>query len=224
MTITRTDRTRWLLLAPVAWIGLALVHPMGGDDAYALLRDKVALWAGVHYAQLVFSLCVAVVLWRLLDAHHAVSSLAARAARVALPIYLVAFAAYDSTTGIGSAMAVHHANSTTDPAARQGAADTVHYLLTNRFSADLSPLHVIASVSFAVAIIGTALVLRHAGLRRSAWLPLAFGVFLTMHAGVGAAIGAACLAVGAWRALSSGRDVERETAPVQHHRRVPITA
>jgi hypothetical protein len=199
--MTSTARIRLLLLAPVAWIPLALVHPMGGDDAYSVLHDKVALWTGIHFAQLVLALGVAALLWLLLEGR---STMAARVARVALPIYLVTFSAFDGITGIGSGMAVHHANSTTGPA-RAGAADTAQYLLTNRFSADLSPLHLTATAALLVAIVGTALALRHDGVRRAAWLPLAFGVLLATHAGAATAVGAACIVLGAWHATTSER-------------------
>jgi hypothetical protein len=209
--MTSTARIRLLLLAPVAWIPLALVHPMGGDDAYAVLHDKVALWTGIHFAQLVLALAVAALLWLLLEGR---TTTAARVARVALPIYLVMFSAYDGITGIGSGMAVHHANSTSGPA-RAGAADTAQYLLTNRFSADLSPLHLTATVALLVAIIGTALALRHDGVRRAAWLPLAFGVLLATHAGATTAIGAACIALGAWQAATATRPGVARTSEVR---------
>lgn len=195
--MTAPTATRLLLLAPIAWIPIALVHPTGGASAYESLHDKVALWTGIHFAQLVLTLGVAALLWMLLEGSTA---LAARAARAAIPIYLVMFSAYDSITGIGSGLAVRHANGVSG-AEREGAADAAHYLLTNRFSADLSPLHLVATAALAVAVIGTALVLRDRGVERQIWLPIAVGTLIVTHAGPATAIGAASLAFGAWGAL-----------------------
>jgi len=199
--MTPRRSTNLLLLAPIAWIVVALVHPMGDWNAYDGLHDKVALWTGIHFAQLALSLAVAALLWILLQGAE---GLAARAARVALPIYLVSFAAFDSVTGIGSGLVIKHANGASG-GDRTAAGDAAHYLATNRFSADLSPLHVIATSAFVIAVLGTAHTLRNAGFPRRAWLPLGLGVLLAMHAGPGAAVGAAALAVGAWFALTSRR-------------------
>jgi hypothetical protein len=196
MTIRTT--TRLLLLAPIAWIPIALLHPMGGQSAYEALHDKIGLWVGIHFAQLAFALGVAALLWCLLDG---LTTRGARAARVSLPIYLVTFAAYDGITGIGTGLVVKHANGATG-AAREGAADAADYLLMNQISADLSPLHVISSVALVVAFIGTALALRTHGVARRVWLPVAFGLLIAMHAGPGTALGAACLAAGAWGATT----------------------
>ena len=62
--------TAWevfLIGVPLVWIVVALVHPMGGGDVYDELQDQVGLWLGVHFAQLVLSLGLAMIFWVLLQ-------------------------------------------------------------------------------------------------------------------------------------------------------------
>jgi hypothetical protein len=192
--MTRTTTIRLLALAPAAWIAVALVHPVGDGTVYDSLRDQVAMWMGVHYAQLALSIGLAALLWLLVDGQR---SRAATTVRIALPIYLVAFAAFDSVTGLGTGLAVHHANGIESAMARDAVAGTAEFFAMNRFTGDFSVLNVIAGGALATVIIGTALALRAGGARRSVWLTIALGVLLTMHMGPVAAIGAALLATGA---------------------------
>ncbi len=118
---------------------------------------------------------------------------------MAIPAYLVFFAAFDSVTGMASALAIRHANSVTR-SAQEGAASTAEYLVTNHFTADLSPVWAIASLALVVAIAGTAMTLRSAGASRLVWGLTLGGVLLTVHAGALAAAGLASLAAGLYLA------------------------
>ena len=201
---TRGPRSAWytalFIGVPVAWIVVALVHPMGGSDVYESLRDKANLWMGVHFAQLILSLGLAVALWVTVRGR---TNVAATVTRVAIPVYLVFFAAFDSVTGIASGLAVRHANSIAGPA-QDGAASTAEYLVTNHITADLSPLWAIASLALLVAIAGTAMTLKAAGAAPLVWGTVLVGVLTTMHAGVPAALGLAALAVGLTLASRDG--------------------
>jgi hypothetical protein len=182
---------------PAAWIVVALVHPMGGaGTVFEELHDKADLWLGVHIAQLVLSLGIAAALWITVRGR---TTMAATVTRLAIPVYLVFFAAFDSVTGIASALAIRHANSVAGPA-QEGAASTAEYLVTNHFTADLSPVWAIASVALVVAVAGTAMTLRSAGAPRLVWGFALAGVLMTVHAGVLAAAGLAALAVGLYLA------------------------
>ena len=63
-------------------------------------------WLGVHFAQPVLSLGVAAILWTLLSGRVGT---AATVARVALPVWLVSFAVFDSVTGLGGGLLSFHA-------------------------------------------------------------------------------------------------------------------
>jgi hypothetical protein len=84
--------------------------------------------------------------------------------------------------------------------AQDGAASTAEYLVTNHFTADLSPVWAIASLALVVAIAGTAMTLRSAGTSRLVWGFALGGVLMVTHAGVIAAAGLASLAVGLYLA------------------------
>ncbi|MFN2504249.1 MAG: hypothetical protein ABR540_08465 [Acidimicrobiales bacterium] len=186
---------------PAAWIIVALIHPMGGADVYETLRDKADLWLGVHFAQLVLSLGLAAALWITVRGHR---TIAATVTRVAVPVYLVFFAAFDSITGMASALAIRHANSLDGPA-QDGAASTVDYLVTNHFTADFSPVWAIASLALVAAIAGAAMTLKSAGASRVVWGFTLGGVLMSMHAGPLAATGLAALAVGLYLAERDDR-------------------
>ncbi len=190
-------RTALVVGVPAAWIVVALVHPMGGGgDVYQDLRNKADLWLGVHFAQLVLSLGLAAALWITVRGRTTIS---ATVTRVAVPVYLVFFAAFDSITGMASALAIRHANGLEGPA-QDGAASTVDYLVTNHFTADFSPVWAIASLALVTAIAGTAMTLRSTGAPRAVWGFALGGVLMSMHAGPLAAVGLASLALGLYLA------------------------
>jgi hypothetical protein len=175
---------------PLAWIVVALVHPQGDGDAYEFLDDKVGLWLGVHFAQPVLSLGLAAIFWMLLAGR---TSTAATVARVAIPVWLVFFAVFDSVTGIASGLAVRHANSL-DGAEQQGAGSTADDLVDNRITADFSPVWLIQAAALLTVVIATALVLRSAGASRTVFVSMLVGSLLVFHAGPAAAVGLVALA------------------------------
>ena len=179
------------------WIVVALIHPMGGGaDVYSDLRGQANLWLGVHFAQLVLALGLGAALWVTVAGR---TTMAAKVTRVAIPVYLVFFAAFDSVTGMASALAIRHANTLNGPA-QDGAAGAVDYLVTNQFTGDLSPVWAVASLALVAAIVGTAMTLRAAGAPRVVWGLALVGVLMSVHAGPLAAIGLAALAVGLYLA------------------------
>ena len=193
--------------ASALWVLVALVHPMGADGTlYDGLHDRVPLWLTLHGAQLVLSIGLAAGLWHALRGRHGA---AATMARAALPVYLVFFSAFDSVAGLATGLTIHHANSNTG-AVRQGAISTADYLMN---AANYSPVNAIGSGAMIFAIAGTAMALRHAGAPRSTWGLLLAGLLGTMHAGPGAAIGFAALAL-AFHRLNRRRPSESEHGEV----------
>lgn len=189
-----------LLAVPLVWVVVALVHPQGNGDVYDYLDDKVALWLGVHFAQLVLALGLALAFWVLLLGR---AGTAATLARLALPVWLVAFSAFDSVTGLASGLAVHHANGLDGPE-QSGAASTADYLVDNRFTADFSPLWLLQAVALLTVVIATALVLRSAGASRGLFVAMLGGVLLASHAGALAAIGLLSIAAAIFLAYREG--------------------
>jgi hypothetical protein len=195
--------TAWevfLVGIPLVWIVVALVHPMGGGDVYDELQDQVGLWLGVHFAQLVLSLGLAMIIWVLLAGR---TGTAATVARLALPVWLVSFAAFDSVTGIASGLAVHHANGLDGPE-QAGAASTAEYLVDNRVTADFSLLWFVQAAALLTVVIATALVLRSAGASRGLFVAMLGGALLVFHAGAIAAIGLLAIAAAVVLAYREG--------------------
>jgi hypothetical protein len=185
---------------PLVWVVVALLHPMGSGDVYDDLEDKVGLWLGVHFAQLILSLGLAIVVWVLLAGR---TGTAAHVARMALPVWLVAFSAYDSVTGIASGLAVRHANGLEGPE-QAGAASTAEYLVNNRIAADLSPVWVVQAAALLTVVIATALVLRSAGASTGLFVAMLVGGLLVFHAGPIAAIGLLAIAAAVFLAYREG--------------------
>jgi hypothetical protein len=181
----------FLVAVPLVWIVVALLHPQGNGDVYDELEDKVGLWLGVHFAQLVLALGLALVFWVLLAGR---AGTAATVARLALPVWLVAFSAFDSVTGLASGLAVRHANGLDGPE-QAGAASTAEYLVDNRFTGDFSPVWFVQAAALLTAVIATALVLRSAGASRGLFVAMLGGALLVFHAGAIAAIGLLAIAV-----------------------------
>jgi hypothetical protein len=203
-------RTAFLVGIPLVWVVVALLHPQGDGDVFDYLDDKLGLWLGVHFAQPVLALGVAAILWMLLAGR---TSTAATVARVAIPVWLVSFAVFDSVTGLGSGLAVRHAKGLSGPE-QQGAASTAEYLLENRITADFSPVWFVQAVALLTAVIGTALVLRAAGASRAVFVTVLVGTLLVFHAGAAAAVGLVALAVAFFLADREGLFLSsRESLP-----------
>jgi hypothetical protein len=186
---------------PVVWAVVALVHPVAFEGTvYRDLQDQVGLWMGVHFAQLVLAVGLAAAL------HIAVrgrDQLPARVTRVALPIFLVAFASFDSVAGLGTGLAVKNANGL-DGGQREAAGTAAEYLLDNRFAGDMSVVWLISGLALVTAIAGAAFTLREIGAPRRTWILVLVGTLTAMHMGPPAALGLLCLGAGLVGAQRSG--------------------
>jgi hypothetical protein len=177
---------------PAVWVLLALVHPRVEADAiYEGLRDDVTLWTGIHAAQLALATGLGAALWLAVRGRRGA---APTLTRLAVPVYLVFFAAFDSVAGIASGLALHRAESLAGDE-RQGAIAAAEYMLDNRWAGDVSVLWAVAQVALVAAVVGVATTLRRAGAPRLAWGAAFVGVLVSMHAGRPAAIGLVALGI-----------------------------
>jgi hypothetical protein len=184
----------------VVWIAVALLHPQGEGEVYDALNDEVGMWLTVHLAQPILSLGIAAGFWMLLANR---TGTAATVARVALPVWLVSFAVFDSVTGIATGLAIHHANGL-EGAEQQGAASTVQYLADNNVTADFSPVWFLQAAALLTVVIATAVALRSAGASRTVFISLLIGCLLVFHQGPETAVGLAGLAVAFFFAAREG--------------------
>lgn len=197
-----TWRALLLVGAPLAWIPIAFLHPAASPDTvYEDLAAAADRWLFVHFAQLVLTLLFGVALWMAVAGRR---GLAATITRVAVPVYLVSFAAFDTVAGIATGLVVRHAQ--TLPAAQiDGAASTTEYLAMNYMTGDFSPLAFISGISLTAAVVGVAMTLRSVGATRVVWISAFGGVLLNLHAaGVIPAVGLAALAAALYLAERRG--------------------
>jgi hypothetical protein len=197
-----TWRTLLVVAAPLAWIPVACLHPAASPGTvYADLAAEADRWLYVHLAQLALTLWLGVALWVAVAGRR---GLAAMITRLAVPVYLVSFAAFDTVSGIATGLVVRHAQSL--PAEQvDGVASTTEYLAVNHITGDLSPLAVVSGISLTAAVVGVAMTLRSVGASRLVWISAFGGVLLNLHAaGVIPAIGLAAFAAALYTADRRG--------------------
>ena len=182
---------KFLVAIPLVWIAVALVHPQGSGDVYEGLRDEVGLWIGVHLVQPVLAIGLAAVLWILLLGKRGT---AAALARCAIPVWLVAFTAFDSIAGLASGLAIRHANAL-GGAEQAGAASTAQYMLDNHFAGSISPVWLLQATALVTVVIATALALRSAAASRGLFVAMLLGTLHVFHAGPISAVGLAAITV-----------------------------
>ena len=92
----------FVLGVPLAWGIVLLFHPTGdGDLFYPIVGDHVTRWLAVHVATMVFVPLMAAVLWVLVRDLHGT---AARISRLAIPVFAVAYTAWEAILGIGTGL------------------------------------------------------------------------------------------------------------------------
>lgn len=177
--VRRSTWHRLLVIgAPVGWIGAVLLHPSASPESvYADLSRSADRWLFVHFAQLALTLALGAALWIAVSGRK---GLAATITRVAAPVYLVFFSAFDSVAGIASGLALRHARSLSG-GELDGASSTVDYLLMNHMAGDASPLSAISTIALTSAVVGLAMTLRSAGASRLVWMGTFGGVLLNFH-------------------------------------------
>ena len=207
--MTSAGRSVWrrvlLVGAPIGWIVAVMLHPSASSDSvYEDLASAADRWLLVHFAQLLLTLALGAALWVAVRGRH---GLAATITRIAVPVYLVFFSAFDSVAGIASGLAVRHAQSAS-AADFDGAASTAEYLLMNHMAGDASPLSAVATIALTSAVVGLAMTLRSAGASRLAWMGTLGGVLLNFHgAGPIPAVGLAAFAGAMYLAERASADV-----------------
>jgi hypothetical protein len=186
-----SGRLLLFIAAPVGWMVAAWLHPApNADRIYEDLASAADRWLIVHLLQLVLTLGIGASLWIAVRGRQGI---AATVTRLAVPVYLVFFAAFDSVAGIASGLAVRHASSL-NGAERDGAASTAESLLLNGYGGDGSLVAAISTTALSCAIVGVAMSFRTAGASRMVWMGVLGGVLLNLHAaGVIPIVGLAAL-------------------------------
>ena len=188
-----TSVSRLLVFAgPLLWAALILFHPMPGlDTPYADIKDEVNRWLVVHVGQLILTPFLFLAVWRLLDG---LSSLTATISRAALVVWTVFFSAYDSIQGVAMGILTRHANGLPgdEQTAVAGAIDFV--VSDSRLAGNVSFVWFVATASWVIVAIATAIALHQAGAGRAVVAAACLSTVLAVHEAP-AAIGLLALAV-----------------------------
>lgn len=148
--------TAMLVAVPLAWGLVLLLHPTGdGDEFYPIVREQVTPWLAVHVATLVFIPLMALTLHQLL---RGIDGTAAKVSRVAIPIFAVAYTAWEAVIGIGTGILVDQVNALPDTERATGAR------LVEQFTGDsvLRALEYTGSAAWIIAVVAAAVAFRHA--------------------------------------------------------------
>jgi hypothetical protein len=145
---------------PVAFAAVTVLHPMGNPEGADL---AVGRWLTVHLLQIPLTILLAYSVWLLLDG---LRSTAATTARIALPVFLVCFSAYDAVAGLATGWLARAAGeqSGADQAATRDAIDELFN--DNWLAGNLSVMGSASAIAWAVVAIAGALALHRAGASR----------------------------------------------------------
>lgn len=151
---------RALLAVPLAFAALTLFH--SHRDPWDL-GDGASRWLTVHAIQSVLSVLLAYTVWSLLAG---VRHPAATAARAAVPVFLVAFAAFDAVAGLATGWLARTAQG--QSGAQRAATDrAIEELFTgNWLTGSLSVAGGVSAVAWLLIAVAGAVALRAAGADR----------------------------------------------------------
>ncbi len=187
----RSTLHRFLLIgAPVGWIGAVLLHPSASPSLFYTdlclrgLSRSADRWLFVHFAQLALTLALGAALWVAVSGRK---GLAPTITRVAAPVYLVFFSAFDSVAGIASGLAVRHARSLSggelDGAFRRAEVPAAG----NHMAGDLTPVRQLAARFGSKVVVAAGLA------------TVAVGMLLILRLGTGSGYGAVLASLVVWR-------------------------
>jgi hypothetical protein len=170
--ISPTARRALLLAPPLAFAGLAALHPMPKEDAQAV-RDVATWFTAFHMIQL-FLIGLVAISVVLLAGEFGVAR--AWYTQLGIGTFLIFFSAYDAVAGIATGVAMRASRDL--PAAQQeGVWETVKDW--PGLEPSVFPLSIVGTLGWVVALVGVALAARRAGAARIEWIFIALaGVFL----------------------------------------------
>ena len=211
--MSRTTALRAFLIgAPLAFAGLLTQHPMGTGDLYTEVSQNVTPWLAVHYGAAVFFPLMGLVVWQLI---RGLEGRAATVARVALPVYAVAYGVWESMFGIANGLLAQTGNSLNGEA-RQGVIEASEDIVSSPIFGEVSVFSSIGGVAWMVGVFAAIMALKQAGVRRGALILLAFGALMIFHVPPFGSTALVCLSAGVYlteRRRSAALGASRDLAP-----------
>ncbi len=186
-------RRTLIVATPILFAGLTLLHPV--EDPWEL-GDALPRWMAVHVGQVVLTIMLAYSVWMLLDG---LSGRGATVARAALPVFLVAFSAFDAVAGIATGWLALRAEDQTGEA-RLATLEAIEYLFADNWLAgNLSILGGLTAISWMTLAIAAAVALRSAGADRLTVSAMSTAVLFGSHPAPIGTVGLLAFTLAAWR-------------------------
>jgi hypothetical protein len=186
-----------VLVAPLLWVVVAILHPGGvGDEPapYEGIADEANKWIFVHLSQLALTPLLALGGCVLLDG---IQSLVATVARAFLVVWMVFFSAFDAIAGIAVGVLTRHANSLAGEE-REAVVGAIDFLFQESRLAggdNYSVLGNLGQFSWVALVLAATAALWRAGVSRRIVVATLLSVLFSAHAGYPAAVGLIALFV-----------------------------
>ena len=192
-------KLRWFMVGtPLAFSVLTMLHPM--TEPWA--GDSLDRWMLVHTAQLGMTVLLAYVVWWLVDG---IRSRSATIVRATLPVFLVAFSAFDAVAGLATGLLAGRADGQTGAARDATIAAADHLFYDNWLAGNLSVLGGVTTISWIVIVTAAAVAVRGVGADRVTVACLGGAVLFAQHPAPFGTVGLLALALAVWRMSRGSR-------------------
>ena len=156
---------------PIAWAVLLLFHPGGeADSIYASLDGDGTRMIAVHVGMMIFIPLLAFAIWLLL---RGIETTAARVSRIALPVFVVFYVAWEVLQGISNGLLTDQVSALTEADIPLGS-DLIQDFAEHPLVRDLGVFALIGSVALIVAAVAAGVALRDKG--APSWTPWILGL------------------------------------------------
>lgn len=208
-------KAAFLIGVPLAWAVLLWFHPsVAPDDVYGSLRDQVVTYQVVHIGTLVFIGLMGMALYLLV---RDLPGRAARISRLAIGVFVLFYAAWETVIGLATGALVQHANDA--PAGeRPVVSDAIQSLQENIVVGEMSVVAVVGAIAWIVAVIAAAVAYRRVGAPIIISVLLGLSLVVVSHPPPIGPIGLVCFAGAASLLIVRDRSAARAPLPLAEPR------
>ena len=183
-----------VVLAPLAFAALLMLHPTAGTSFYEMITTDSATWMVVHLGSAALFPVMAWVVWHLL---RDVPGRAATGARVALPVFAVAYGVFEAMVGIAAGIVAREGEAASG-AGQEALAATVERIVTHPAVGELGAFNSVGAIAWIVAITGSIVALGANGAARGSLVLLAIGALMVQHVPPIGPAALVCISAAAW--------------------------
>jgi hypothetical protein len=167
--------TIFMIAVPVAWAIVLVFHPSADDPIYESLRDDVSAWLVVHYLTLLAIGLIGAVMYLLV---RDMPGTAARVSLLAIPPFILFYAAGEAILGIATGVIVDNANGfTSDEQALAG--EGAQALWDDFLAGDL--LIALGGIAWITSALSASIAYRRAGASTTVVVLLALSALVAFH-------------------------------------------